>query len=221
MTVVDAAREKNMNLANATFAVQGYGNVGGSAAVLMEQTGAKLIAVSDSNGGLYNPKGISAVALREYNKRKGTVVGFKGCDVITNKELLAMKCDVLIPAALENQITVRNARAVRAKMVVEGANGPTTPEADDILNDRGIFLLPDILANAGGVTVSYFEWMQGQQEYFWSEKEVNQRLGEIMHSAFAEVLETSKKQKVSMRLAAYIVGVGRVAAAIRARGIYP
>jgi glutamate dehydrogenase (NAD(P)+) len=144
-----------------------------------------------------------------------------GCRPVTNAALLELPCEILIPAALENQITAENAPRIRARIVAEGANGPTTPEADAILHKNGVMVLPDILANAGGVTVSYFEWMQGQQEYFWTEKEVNQRLAEIMHAAFAEVLATRDRENVPMRMAAYIVGVGRVAAAIRARGIYP
>jgi glutamate dehydrogenase/leucine dehydrogenase len=221
LSVLDAAKHLKKNAAGLTMAVQGFGNVGAVAAALLEKDGLKLVAASDSRGGVHNPKGISVDALLAHKAKTGSVVGFKGAGEVSNLGLLELPCDVLIPAALENQITGKNASRVKAKIVAEGANGPTTPEADAILHDAGVFLVPDVLANAGGVTVSYFEWMQGQQEYFWSEQEVNTRLAEIMHAAFADVVSTQVREKVPMRLAAYMVGVGRVAAAIRSRGIYP
>ena len=221
LTVIDAARHLKLDLQKATMAVQGFGNVGAVAAQLLEKEGTRLVAASDSSGGVVQPKGLGVDALLAHKQKTGSVVGFPGAEPVSNEDLLQLKCDILIPAALENQITDRNADRIKARIVAEGANGPTTPEADRILHDRGILLLPDILANAGGVTASYFEWVQGQQEYFWTETEVNSRLAEIMHRAFAEVMTIQQSRKVSMRLAAYMVGVGRVAAAIRARGIYP
>ncbi len=201
--------------------VQGFGKVGGATAVLLHQCGCKIVAISDVSGGVYNPRGIDPAALAQHVKENGSVRGFKNCDHVTNQELLLQPCDVLIPAAMENQITEKNADTIKAKVVVEGANGPTTPEADAMLTAKGIFVVPDILANAGGVTVSYFEWVQGQQEYFWSESEVNERLRVIMSRSFDEVLTTHLQEKVPMRMAAYILGVGRVAEALRLRGIYP
>jgi glutamate dehydrogenase (NAD(P)+) len=221
LSVCDAAKRQGMDLSKSTLVVQGFGNVGGVAAALLEREGCKLVGASDSAGGIYNPAGISVQALLRHKQEAGTVGGFAGCAAVTNEALLELPCDVLVPAALENQITERNADRIRAKIVAEGANGPTTPGADAILHERGVFLLPDILANAGGVTVSYFEWMQGQQEYFWSESEVNVRLAEIMHTAFEEVVSIHAERQVPMRMAAYMAGVGRVADAIRARGIYP
>ncbi len=208
-------------LTGATFAVQGFGNVGRWVARLLEPLGLKLVAATDSQGGCLNPDGISVEALVEHKVQSGTVVGLPGTDRITNKELLALECDVLVPAALENVIHQGNAGDVRAKMIAEGANGPTTPAAQEILNDKGIFVIPDILANAGGVTVSYFEWVQGLQAYFWTEEEVNERLEAIMVRAFEEVYAESQARNVDMRAAAMAVAVGRVAEAQRMRGIYP
>jgi len=172
-------------------------------------------------GGVYNPQGLDVPEVIAHVRRTGSVVGFAGSDPVSNEEILEMECDVLVPAALQNQITPANAARIRAGMVVEGANGPTTPDADAILRDRGILLLPDILANAGGVTVSYFEWVQDIQSFFWSAAQVNSRLARIMKSAFDTVWETGERHGVDLRTAAYMVGVARVAEAIQARGIYP
>ncbi|MFH1328647.1 MAG: Glu/Leu/Phe/Val dehydrogenase [Candidatus Bathyarchaeota archaeon] len=203
-------------------AIQGAGNVGGVAAKYFNDAGAKIIAISDSKGGLYNPDGINmerAIACKEsYQSFLPEKLEAEG---ITNEELLELDCDILIPAAMENQITGLNASKVKCRMLVEGANGPTTPEADDILFDRGITVLPDILANAGGVTVSYFEWVQNVQELLWSEREVSKRLERILTRAFGEVVEISEQKGVNMRTGAYVLGVGRVAKAMELRGIYP
>jgi glutamate dehydrogenase (NAD(P)+) len=203
------------------IAVQGFGNVGRIGAELIEKEGAKIVAVSDSRGGIYNPNGLSMDAVYTHKKETGQVVGFPEADAVTNAELLELECDVLIPAALENQITGSNADRIRAKVVVEGANGPTTPTADDILYGKGIFLIPDILANAGGVTVSYFEWVQGLMEYFWSEQEVNEKLVNVMKKAFQDTLEVSLREKVNMRIAGYMLAVARTAEAGETLGVYP
>ncbi|RKY63198.1 MAG: glutamate dehydrogenase [Candidatus Latescibacterota bacterium] len=221
LTTLEAMKELGIPKDGATVAVQGFGNVGRTVARLLYREGFRVIGISDSQGGTYNPKGLDVPALTEHEKEAGTVVGFPGGEDITNEELLALKCDVLVPAALENQITEENADKVRAKIVTEGANGPTTPEADTILYERGIFVIPDILANAGGVTVSYFEWVQSLQEFFWSEEEVNSRLRDIMVRSFHEVYEVHREERVDMRLAAYILAVGRVAEAFHTRGLYP
>lgn len=202
-------------------AVQGFGNVGSMAARFMYESGAKVIAVSDIDGGIYNPDGFDPRALADHVEREGRIVTFPETTRISNAELLALPCDLLIPAAVENQITEKNAHDIRAALVVEGANGPTTPEADDILKDRGVFVVPDILANAGGVTVSYFEWVQDLQSYFWSEREVNKQLKRIMIRSFYDVLEFSRLKDVDMRTGALILAVQRVAAALRLRGIWP
>jgi glutamate dehydrogenase (NAD(P)+) len=220
-TVIEALSHRHMPLEGAKVAVQGFGNVGRIAARLIHRLGAKIVAVSDSSGGIYNDKGLDFDALETFKDKTRQVSGFKGADKVTNEEVLEVDCDVLIPAALENQITERNARRIKAKIVAEGANGPTTPGADDILYDRGVFLIPDILANAGGVTVSYFEWVQGLMEYFWSEEEVNEKLRRLMQKAFAETLEVSLKQKVNMRTAAYMLAVQRAAEAGQTLGVYP
>ncbi|HID11770.1 MAG TPA: Glu/Leu/Phe/Val dehydrogenase [Candidatus Latescibacteria bacterium] len=221
LTLLEAMKELGMPKDGATVAVQGFGNVGGTVTQLLHREGFRVVAVSDSQGGMYNPKGLDVEALFRHKQEAGTVVGFPGGDDITNQELLSLKCDVLVPAALENQITEENAAEVKARIVAEGANGPTTPEADAILCDREVFVIPDILANAGGVTVSYFEWVQSIQEFFWSEEEVNARLKDIMVRSFHEVYEIHRKEQVDMRLAAYILAVGRVAEAFRTRGLYP
>ncbi len=220
-TIMEAAKHLNLPLEGARVAVQGFGNVGRIAAQILQTEGATVVAVSDSSGGIYNPGGLDVDRVAEHKREAGQVAGFPGSDNVTNSELLELECDVLVPAALENQITRDNAGSVKAKIVAEGANGPTTPEADQVLADRGVLLLPDILANAGGVTVSYFEWVQGLSEFFWSETEVNQRLHEIMCRTFAQVLEVSLREKVDMRLAAYMLAVARVAEASEIRGLYP
>ena len=201
--------------------VQGFGNVGSVSARLLEEAGCTVIAVSEDYGGIYNPLGLSVKRLLEWRAKEGTLRNFPGIEIISNDELLTLDCDILVPAALENQITSRNANEIRATLIVEGANGPTTPEADEILHRRGVFIIPDILANAGGVTVSYFEWVQDLQSFFWSEHEINQRMEAIMTRSFKEVLAIHLDRKVDMRTAAYLLAVRRVAEATADRGIYP
>jgi glutamate dehydrogenase (NAD(P)+) len=202
-------------------AVQGFGNVGSVSARLLEEAGCTVVAASDEYGGLYNPLGLPVRRLIEYRREHGRLEGFPGAEATGSQGPLLADCDVLVPAAIGNQITSRNAGQVRARLVVEGANGPTTPEADRILLDNGVFLVPDILANAGGVTVSYFEWVQDLQSFFWSEHEVNQKLQAIMQRAFGEVLTVARERDQPMRMAAYCQAVQRVASATRDRGIYP
>jgi glutamate dehydrogenase (NAD(P)+) len=204
-----------------TVAVQGYGNVGYHAAQIIHDDGAKVIAATDSKGGVFNPKGLDPRALARYKEENGSVVDYPGADSITNEELLEVDCSILIPAAMENQITQRNADRIKADIIAEGANGPTTPAADEVLFERGKYHLPDILANAGGVTVSYFEWVQGLERYFWTEEEVNSKLKGIMDRAFDEVWEMAQKEKVTMRMASYIVAVRRVTEAMLLRGLHP
>ena len=217
----EAFQKQGRALNGASVAIQGFGNVGGAAARLFARRGANVVAVSDVGGGVANPHGLNVPALVAHVARTGSVAGFPDAEPVTNAEILETPCDVLVPAALQGQITEENAARVRAKMVVEGANGPTTPGGDAILHDRGILLIPDVLANAGGVTVSYFEWVQDIQSFFWSEDEVNERLGRILKRAFAEVWAAGEKHQVDLRTAAYIVGVARVAEATLTRGIYP
>ena len=202
-------------------AVQGFGNVGSISARLLEEAGCTVVAVSEDYGGIHNPLGISIKRALEHRAREKTLKGFPGAQEVSNQDLLGVECDVLVPAAIGNQFTSRTAPHVKAKLIVEGANGPTTPEADAIFRQKGIFVVPDILANAGGVTVSYFEWVQDLQSFFWTEHEVNQKLGAIMQRAFKEVLKTSLDRKIDMRMAAYCQAVNRVAAATRDRGLYP
>ena len=217
----EAFKKRDLPLAEATVAVQGFGNVGSAAARIFHKRGAKVVAVSDVRGGIANGHGLDIPALTAYVAQTGSVVGFPNTEPLTSAEVLEIPCDVLVPAALQGQITEANAQNIRAKMVVEGANGPTTPGGDAILRERGILLIPDVLANAGGVTVSYFEWVQDIQSFFWSESQVNSRLARIMRRAFAEVWDASVAHKVDLRTAAYIVGVARVAEATITRGIYP
>src|SRR5579864_399956 len=205
----------------ARVAIQGFGNAGLHAAELMSEAGFRIVAVSDSRGGTANANGLDVKKLIAFKQETGSVVGFSGGDKISNKEVLEYDCDVLIPAALEKVITADNAGRVRAKIVAEAANGPTMPEADDVLHERGIMVLPDILANAGGVTVSYFEWVQDLQESFWEEDQVNERLRRIMVRAFRDTFDSARKHKVNMRRGAYAVAVGRVAEATSLRGVYP
>jgi glutamate dehydrogenase (NAD(P)+) len=202
-------------------AIQGYGKVGAPAVRLMEELGCIVVAVSDVNGGTSNPQGLSSKGLAAHHADTGSVVGYEGGEDITNAELLEIDCDLLIPAALESQITDENADRIRADIIVEGANGPTTPAADEILRDRGVLVVPDILANSGGVTVSYFEWVQDLQAYFWDEDEVNRKLRKIMENAYLDVLATADEYKVHMRTAATILGVNRVSEAHRTRGLFP
>ena len=218
--IENACRHLGMDLQRARVAVQGFGNAGAIAAELLSGARATVVAISDSSGGIYNSRGIDVAAAIRHKAATGSVVKLAGCEPISNADLLTCDCDILIPAALENQITRENAGRIKAKIVGEAANGPTTPEADDILYDRGIFLIPDILANAGGVTVSYFEWVQNLQELTWTEDDVNRRLKTVIDNSFREVLGLAQKHKVHMRTAAYILGVGRVAAATRLRGLY-
>jgi len=220
-TIVKAAQHLGMDLKKAKVAVQGYGNAGAIAAQLMAAEGSTIVAVSDSTGGIRNYAGLNPDKVLAWKKEHGTVKGFPGAEDITNADLLVTECDVLIPAAYENQITVANAAQVKAKIVAEAANGPTTPEADDILAAKGVFMIPDILANAGGVTVSYFEWVQDLNRDHWTEEDVNAKLKVIMDKAFAEVLSQSLKHKVNMRTGAYLNAVQRVADATALRGLYP
>ena len=215
------AEHLGMGLEGATVAVQGFGNVGSAAARLMAKEGCKFVGIADVKGGIYNPKGLDVEGVLRHWKETGSVVGFKDAEAITNAELLGLQCDILLPAAIEDQVTASNAASVKARMIVEGANAPTTPEADKILNEQGKFVLPDILVNAGGVVVSYFEWVQGLQSFFWSEDEVNRQLQIVLENAFREVLEISQREKADMRNAAYMLAVQRIADAMDARGIFP
>ena len=217
----EMARRIGLTLAGASVVIQGFGNVGrATAEILSREFNCRIVAISDANGGIYNARGLNIEALLASSTKHGTLAESIVDERISNAELLELPCDILIPAALENQITVENAAKIRPKMLVEAANGPTTPGADSILRENGVVVVPDILANAGGVTVSYFEWVQGRDEYFWSADEVNARLERIMTNACVEVWTISQRENVDLRMAAYIAGVGRVAEAIRARGIY-
>jgi glutamate dehydrogenase (NAD(P)+) len=219
--IQEAIRKKGMPMQGLRVAVQGFGNVGSFLSKFLAEQGATVIAVSDSSGGIYAEAGIDVAAAIAHKQETGTLEGLKGTESITNEELLLLDCDVLAPCALEQVITRDNAPDVKAKIVCEGANGPITPGADEILDDRGIMVLPDILANAGGVVVSYFEWVQGLQEYFWKEDEVNSKLRDITTRAFNETWRVSGERKTSMRLAAYGLAVRRVADATITRGLYP
>ncbi len=222
MTVTLAAMERlALRPSQCTLAVQGFGNVGSIAAMLLCEQGLKVVAVSDVTGGYYNDKGLDIQAMMAYAAaNKNTLEGYPEAEKITNNELLTLDVDVLAPAAKEDQITRQNAAQIKAKIVSEGANGPTTPEADDILNEKGILVVPDILANAGGVTVSYFEWVQDRQGYFWTLDRVNRRLDRSMRDAFEAVFNTAQQHSVSLRIGAYVLAVSKVAAALRMRGIY-
>jgi len=216
----EALRHMGLKVEGTTVAVQGFGNVGSVAADLLAKEGCRIVGVSDKTGGYYNAKGIDVQAALEHVRKTKHLEGFAGAERITNDELLALEVDVLLPAAMENVITSKNAGKVRAKIICEGANGPTTAGADSILEEKGIFVIPDILANAGGVTVSYFEWVQDRGGFFWREDEVNMRLTEIMTNSFADVLKLSQQHKVNMRTAAYMLAISRVATVHRLRGIY-
>ncbi|MBI3997634.1 MAG: Glu/Leu/Phe/Val dehydrogenase [Armatimonadetes bacterium] len=217
----EAARWLGMNLDGARVVIQGFGNVGSVAAVLLAKLGCKIIAVSDTQGGVVNTAGLDPDSLVEHKNRTGSVVGLPGPDVISNAELLELPCDVLVPSALEGQITEENAPRLRTRLIVEGANGPTTPGADDILNERKITVIPDILANAGGVIVSYFEWVQGLQQFFWTEEEVNENLERIIGRSWAQVVQAASERRIDLRTAALIRAIDRVATALFTRGIYP
>jgi glutamate dehydrogenase (NAD(P)+) len=216
----EALGHLGMPVNGATIAVQGFGNVGSVAAQLLTREGCRIVAIGDRSGAFYNRKGIDVAAAIAYIRQHKTLEGFAGGEPISNDDLLTLDVDVLVPAALENVITSRNAAKIRAKIICEGANGPTTAGADSVLDEKGIFVIPDILANAGGVTVSYFEWVQDRGGYFWSEDVVNQRLTEIMVKSFHDVLHLSRQHKVNMRTAAYMVSINRVATVHRLRGIY-
>jgi glutamate dehydrogenase (NAD(P)+) len=216
----EAAQHLGLDIKQATVAVQGFGNVGSVSADLLSKIGAKIVAVTDWKGGVYNPAGLDIDKMIEFSKQHKTIDGFPGGEPIENEQLFSLDVDVLVPAALENQITEDNASSIRAKIIAEGANGPTTPEAHRQLHERGIFVIPDILANAGGVTTSYFEWVQDRHGYFWEESEVNKRLESKMVEAFHDVLETSIKYKTDMRTAAYVVAINRVATVTKMRGMY-
>jgi glutamate dehydrogenase/leucine dehydrogenase len=217
----EACKVKKMSLRGSTVAIQGFGNAGSIAARLFAEKKAKIVAISDSRGGVFNSRGIDPLKAMRYKERSGTVVGMPGTSRISNDDLLTLKCDILIPAALENVITLSNADQIKAKIIAEAANGPTTPHADEALARKGIMVLPDILANAGGVSVSYFEWAQDLQGFFWSEGEVNARLEQVMKRAFHDVHEATRKHRVHMRTGAYILAVGRVADATTVRGLFP
>ena len=217
----DAVMHKGLSLEGMTVAVQGFGNVGSYLAKFLAEDGATVIAISDSTTALYNPNGIDISAAFAHKRETGSLAGLKNAEEITNDELLLLECDVLAPCALEQVITRENADKVKAKVLCEGANGPTTPTADSILEANGVLILPDVLANAGGVVVSYFEWVQGLQEYFWKETEVNAKLNDIVTRAFEETWECAQQRDVPMRLAAYGLAVQRVAEATTTRGIYP
>jgi glutamate dehydrogenase (NAD(P)+) len=214
-------RKLNRRIEDQTVAIQGFGNVGYNAAEILYDNKAKIIAASDSRGGVYNSTGLDPRALAEHKEQTGTVSDYPDGDTVTNEELLELDCSIVIPAALDNVITARNGDRIRAEIIAEGANGPVTPEADEILHERGKYHLPDVLANAGGVTVSYFEWVQGLERYFWTEEEVNSKLEKIMIRAFESVWHLSLSEKVNMRTASYMLGVKRVAEAMLLRGLYP
>ena len=222
MTCTMAAMERiGMRTANSTVAVQGFGNVGSIAAKLLREQGCKVVAVSDVSGGYYNENGLDIDAMIDYYMaNKFSLEGYKNADPLTNDELLTLDVDILVPAAKEDQITKKIAPKVQAKIIVEGANGPTTPDADDILNEKGTIVIPDILANAGGVTVSYFEWVQDRHGYFWSLDRVNRRLDTMMRAAFKSVYDTAEQHDIPMRIGAYVLAVDKVASALRVRGIY-
>jgi glutamate dehydrogenase (NAD(P)+) len=216
----ESAKHLGFDLRGARVAVQGFGNVGSIGAQLLAQQGAHIVGVTDWKGGVHNPKGLDIEALIAHVKQHKTVAGFPGGDPLGAQDVFKLDAEVLIPAALEKQITAANVNDIKAKLIVEGANGPTTPEAHKILHERGVFVVPDILANAGGVTTSYFEWVQDRHGYFWTEKEVNERLEAKMCEAFDVVLDTAQKYKVDMRTAAYIVAINRVATVTKLRGMY-
>jgi glutamate dehydrogenase (NAD(P)+) len=223
VTVVahEAAKMLGFGLEGARVVIQGFGNVGSATAKLMHQAGAKVVAISDARGGIYNPNGLDIPSLLHCAGRDGCIQAYRDADHLTNKELLELPCDILVPAAIHGVITSENAHNIRARIIVEAANGPVTPDADRILLDNGVLIVPDILANAGGVVVSYFEWVQDLQAFFWEEEEVNARLEKVMRRSFEHVRQVAEKNKVDLRMGAYIIGVQRVAEATTIRGIYP
>jgi glutamate dehydrogenase (NAD(P)+) len=219
--IIEATRHLGMELPKTRVSIQGFGNAGSIAATLMEAEGATIVAVSDSTGGIHDPNGLDIRRVIQWKQEHGTVQGFRGAKDISNAEVLEVDCDILIPAALENQITARNAGNIKARLIAEAANGPTTPEADEILWKSSKFMIPDILCNAGGVTVSYFEWVQDLNRDHWSERVVNEKLREIMVKAFQETLTIARREQIYMRTAAYLLAVQRVADATQMRGLYP
>ncbi|HUA00544.1 MAG TPA: Glu/Leu/Phe/Val dehydrogenase [Candidatus Aquilonibacter sp.] len=221
VVVEEACKVKKISLRGAAVAIQGFGNAGSMVAKLFAEKKARIVAISDSRGGVFNSRGIDPLKAMRYKERSGTVVGMPGTSRISNDDLLTMKCDILVPAALENVITLNNVDQIKAKIVAEAANGPTTPHADEALARKGIMLLPDILANAGGVTASYFEWVQDLQSFFWPLAEVNAKLESIMRRAFVDVFESMRKHRTHMRTGAYVLAVGRVADATLVRGLFP
>ncbi|GIV05212.1 MAG: glutamate dehydrogenase [Fimbriimonadales bacterium] len=217
----ESLKQIGSHLEGATVVIQGFGNVGSATAKLMHQAGAKVIAISDARGGIYNPNGLNIPALLHCAGRDGCIQAYRDAEFITNAELLELPCDVLVPAALHGVITASNADRIKARVIVEAANGPVTPDADEILDDKGVLVVPDILANAGGVIVSYFEWVQDLQAFFWEEEEVNRKLERVMRRSYEHVAQTAEQNKVNLRMGAYIIGVKRVAEATTIRGIYP
>jgi glutamate dehydrogenase (NAD(P)+) len=220
-TVREAANKLKIDMKAASVVIEGFGNAGQFAAEFVEQQGAKIIAVSDSRGGVINKNGLRSASLRKHKQDNGSVIGFPGAQSITNDQLLETECTILIPAALENQITRKNASKIKAKIVAEAANGPTTPDADEILYKNGILMIPDILANGGGVTVSYFEWLQNLRREYWSEAEVNQKLDRNISRAFSNVFESHERYKVDMRKASTLLAINRVVEALKTRGLWP
>jgi glutamate dehydrogenase (NAD(P)+) len=220
-TVREAAKKLKIDTKDATMAVEGFGNAGQFASQFVEDQGARLIAASDSKGGIYNKNGINVAELRRHKEKTGSVVGLSGANSISNEELLETECTILIPAALENQITMKNASRIKAKIVAEAANGPTTPDADEVLYNNKILVIPDILANGGGVTVSYFEWLQNLRRDYWTEEKVNERLDRNITKAFNDVYQTSERYGIDMRKASTVLAVNRVVEAIKIRGLWP
>ncbi len=217
----EAAKYIGMKLKDATVAVQGFGKVGWNAARFLHDQGCRIIAISDSKGGIYSPKGVNPKKVYEHKKKTNSVITFKEVESITNKELLEIECDILVPAAIENQITRENAGNIKTRLLAEGANGPTTPEASKILTEKGVFTIPDILANSGGVTVSYFEWVQNLHREHWTKEEVHRKLKQKMVKAFKDVFDAKKKHETDMRNAAFMLAIGRVAEAIKTLGLWP
>jgi glutamate dehydrogenase (NAD(P)+) len=218
---VEAAKHIGLDVSTARVAVQGFGNVGGVAGKLFAEAGARVVAVQDHGGTIYREAGLDVPNLLKHVQATGSVGGFEGAEVISNDKFWEVPCDILIPAALEQQITAANAGRIQARLVIEGANGPTTPEADDILHERNILVLPDVIANAGGVTVSYFEWVQDFSSFFWDEDEINARLVRIMKEAFSAVWQVAQDNKVSLRTATFIVACKRILHTRELRGLYP
>jgi len=217
----EALKDLNMLPDRCSVVIQGFGNVGSVTARLLAEMGCKIVGLSDIKGGVYNPAGIDVYTALRYSKEHGNLAGLPGTELVTNDELMELSCDILIPAALENQLTGRNAARVKARLVVEAANGPTTPDAEAILYDNGVTIVPDILANAGGVTVSYFEWVQDLQRFFWAEHEINDRLETIMTRSYYAVRHKAREQQTNLRMGAYLLAVARVAEATELRGVYP